>query len=169
MGMKRFRLILTALLLGMIVLPSFGQTVGYTHKPLGFDGCQVRFNVAKVGKSYSLIVTITSEKLKFLKQSTMMLKTFDGDVIKLDGGMLDTSKSTDGGFVIGDVLLTDTKVSSTAQFDVTPEQFELLKKGVAKIRLLTIPKEHEHIFDKDKIGEKIYQLYQKALNKEDKF
>ena len=45
----------------------------------------------------------------------------------------------------------------------------LLKKGVAKIRLSTIPIEHERTFAKDKIGKKLYQFFLKQKNKDNDF
>lgn len=94
----------------------------------------------------------------------MLLKTFDGDVIKLDGSQIGNG-SESAGIVSGNIFLPITEISSTAQFKISPQQFELLKKGVAKIRLSTIPIEHERTFAKDKIGKKLYQFFLKQKNK----
>ncbi len=61
---------------------SYAQTVGYTYKALAAKGCNVRYGVAKQDSTYYIYVTIKSDKIVFLQQSTMLLKTFDGDIIK---------------------------------------------------------------------------------------
>ncbi|MDE6001962.1 MAG: hypothetical protein K2G76_00475, partial [Prevotella sp.] len=84
-------------------------------------------------------------------------------VIKLKGSLIDNhTKSV--GRVEENVIQPETYVYSTAQFRITPEQFELIKNGIAKVRLSTIPVEHERTFRKDKIGRKLYQFYLKADN-----
>lgn len=50
------------------------------------------------------------------------------------------------------VVIPITEISSTAQFWITPQQFEILNEGVAKIRLSMTPMNHERTFKKDKIG-----------------
>ena len=67
------------------------------------------------------------------------------------------------------MIYPETEISSTAQFKISPQQFELLKKGVAKIRLSTIPIEHERTFTKDKIGKKLYQFFMKQKDKDNDF
>lgn len=67
------------------------------------------------------------------------------------------------------VCITITEIKSTAQFSITPEQFEILKEGVAKIRLSMTPMNHERTFKKDKIGKKLYEFFQKEKTKDDNF
>jgi hypothetical protein len=141
------------------------QTVGYSYMPLAANGCNVKFSVAKQDTSYCIIVIVESDRFKFLSKPTMMLKTFDGDVLKLQGTLLDNGVEPEG--VISGIVISG--VTTTAQFAVTQEQFELLNKGVSKIRLSTIPVEHERTFAKDKIGKELYSLYIKAKSKEDNF
>ncbi len=148
---------------------SYAQTVGYTYKALAAKGCNVRYGVAKQDSTYYIFVTIKSDRIVFLQQSTMLLKTFDGDVIKLYGGLNSTSSTTAGGHVTGNVVTTSTEICSMAQFETSPEQFELIKNGIAKVRLSTIPIEHERAFSKDKIGKKLYQFYLKQRDKDDSF
>lgn len=91
----------------------------------------------------------------------MLLKTFDGEIIKLHGKAINIdSQSTN--YASGNI-------SSTAQFIATPAQLELLKKGISKVRLSTSPIEHEREFKKDKIGEKLYQLFLKQKDKDNNF
>lgn len=144
------------------------QTVGYTYRPLAAEGCNMKYSVVKQDTAYYIIATVKSDRLNFLKESTMLLKTFDGEVIKLYGSQIGSGSET-AGIVSGNIVLPVTEISSTAQFKISPQQFELLKKGVAKIRLSTIPIEHKRTFAKDKIGKKLYQFFLKQKNKDNDF
>ena len=154
--------IILSIVLTMCSININAQTVGYTYRPLAAEGCNMKYSVVKQDTAYYIIATVKSDRLNFLKESTMLLKTFDGEVIKLYGSKIGSSSET-AGIVSGNIVLPVTEISSTAQFKISPQQFELLKKGVAKIRLSTIPIEHERTFAKDKIGKKLYQFFLKHL------
>lgn len=164
--MKIKTLVISLMLL--VVCGSYAQTVSYSYKPLAEEGCCVYYSIAKQDSTYSIIVKVTSDKLLFLKESTILFKTFDGDIIKLHGTAIGNG-SESSGLVSGNIVLPITEINSTAQFTATPAQLELLKKGIAKVRLSTIPIEHEREFKKDKIGKELYQLFVKQKNKEDNF
>ena len=162
--MKKLLLILF-LTLG---LETIAQTVGYSYRPLTAEGCNMKYSVAKQDTAFYIIVTVRSEHLKFLKESTFLIKTFDGEIIRLQGDLID-SGSESVGVLVGNIMLPVTEINSTVQFRITPNQFELIKNGIAKVRLSTIPIEHERIFKKDKIGKKLYKFYQNAKSKSDSF
>ena len=98
----------------------------------------------------------------------MMIRTANGDVLKFSGELIDNGTES-AGIVSGNMVIPVTSIISTAQFEVSPEQFELLKDGIIKVRLTTIPIEHEREFKKDKIGKKLYEFYLNVKNKEDDF
>ena len=160
--------IILSIVLTMCSININAQTVGYTYRPLAAEGCNMKYSVVKQDTAYYIIATVKSDRLNFLKESTMLLKTFDGEVIKLYGSKIGSSSET-AGIVSGNIVLPVTEISSTAQFKISPQQFELLKKGVAKIRLSTIPFEHERTFAKDKIGKKLYQFFLKQKKKDNDF
>ncbi len=160
--------IILSIVLTMCSININAQTVGYTYRPLAAEGCNMKYSVVKQDTAYYIITTVKSDRLNFLKESTMLLKTFDGEVIKLYGSQIGSGSET-AGIVSGNIVLPVTEISSTAQFKISPQQFELLKKGVAKIRLSTIPIEHERTFAKDKIGKKLYQFFLKQKNKDNDF
>ena len=160
--------IILSIVLTMCSVNINAQTVGYTYRPLAAEGCNMKYSVVKQDTAYYIIATVKSDRLNFLKESTMLLKTFDGEVIKLYGSQIASSSET-AGIVSGNIVLPVTGISSTAQFKISPQQFELLKKGMAKIRLSTIPIEHERTFAKDKIGKKLYQFFLKQKNKDNDF
>lgn len=160
--------IILSIILTMCSVNINAQTVGYTYRPLAAEGCNMKYSVVKQDTAYYIIATVKSDRLNFLKESTMLLKTFDGEVIKLYGSQIGSGSET-AGIVSGNIVLPVTEISSTAQFKISPQQFELLKKGVAKIRLSTIPIEHERTFAKDKIGKKLYQFFLKQKNKDNDF
>lgn len=151
-----------------IGLETIAQTVGYSYRPLAAEGCNMKYSVAKQDTSFYIIVTVRSERLKFLKESTFLLKTFDGEILRLKGDLIDSGSESAGVFV-GNIMLPVTEVNSTAQFRISPNQFELIRNGIAKVRLSTIPIEHERIFKKDKIGKKLYKFYQNIRSKSDFF
>lgn len=109
----------------------------------------MKYSVTRQDSVYYIIATVKSDRLTFLKESTMLIKNFDGEVIKLQGSLI-SNGSESAGVLIGNIVCPVTEISSTAQFKITPEQFEKIKDGIAKVRLSTIPIEHERTFSKDK-------------------
>ena len=162
--MKKLLFTIFCILIGIYY--SVGQTIGYTYKPLAAEGCSVKYNVVKQNDKYYVIVTVESDRMKFLTEATMMLKTFNNNVIKLNGSLLDTTTGSSAGIAVGNMILPITSIHSTAQFEIVEEQIEYFNEGISKIRLSTIPIEHERIFKKDKIGRKLYQQYQVVKNKD---
>ena len=132
-------LLLFCIILG---LNAKAQTVGYTYKALAAEGCNMKYSVAKQDTIYSIVATVRSDRMNFLTEPTMKIRTFRGKYLEL---------------------------SSTAQFRITPQQFEILNEGVAKIRLSMTPMNHERTFKKDKIGKKLYQFYLKEKQKDENF
>lgn len=158
-------LILLFLFIGCRVV---AQSVSYSYRPLAAEGCNVKYSVMKQDTAYYIIVTVRSDRLKFLKEPTFLIKNFDDDVIKLQGDLLDNANES-AGIMTGNIMIPVSIIYSTAQFRISPEQFELIKNGIAKVRLSTIPIEHERTFKKDKIGKKLYKFYLKAKSKSDDF
>lgn len=164
--MKRFLLLFVVALGG--ILSSFAQPVGYTYKAFLPEGCVVNYLVVLQNDSCFIEVDFDSDLSKFTEQPTMMVKTFNGDVIKLNGKnpvceVQSKLVERDG----------ETKVVSgfysKVRFFAEPSQMEALQNGIAKIRLSTTPYEHEREFKKDKIGKELYQRYLKEKNKDADF
>ena len=144
------------------------QTVGYTYKALAAEGCNMKYSVAKQDSSYYIIATVRSDRMTFLSNPTMKVRTFNDEVITLTGTAIGNG-SQSAGIVSGNIIIPVTEISSTAQFKVSPEQFESIKNGIAKVRLDMTPMNHERTFKKDKIGKKLYQFYLKAESQDDNF
>lgn len=155
-------------LLFTITSVSFAQTVGYTYKPLAAEGCTMKYSVVKQDTAYYIIATVRSDRMNFLNESTMKIRTFKDDVITLKGVVIG-SGSESAGIVSGNIVIPVTEISSTAQFAITPDEFDMLKSGISKVRLSMTPMDHERTFKKDKIGKKLYQFYLKAKAKDDDF
>ena len=145
------------------------QTVRYLHKPLSPEGCHVEYNVSKQDSAYYIIATVTSDRLIFLDNPTMKIRTFKDDVITLEGDVIGNRNGASFGYSIGNLGISESEIKSTAQFYITPEVFLLLKDGVAKVRLSMRPMNHERVFKKDKIGIALYQLYLDAQIQDDNF
>lgn len=147
---------------------SSAQTVGYTYKALAAEGCNMKYCVAKQDTMYSIVATVRSDRMNFLSEPTMKIRTFSGNYLELKGTVIG-NRSQSAGIISGNVVIPVTEISSTAQFQITPQQFEILNEGVAKIRLSMTPMNHERTFKKDKIGKKLYQFYQKEKLKDENF
>lgn len=160
--------IFVCLILLIISYQSNAQTVGYTYKALAAEGCNMKYSVAKQDTMYSIVATVRSDRMNFLSEPTMKIKTFSGKYLELRGTVIGNG-SQSAGIISGNVVIPVTEISSTAQFRITPQQFEILNEGVAKIRLSMTPMNHERTFKKDKIGKKLYQFYQKEKQKDENF
>lgn len=162
------RKIILFLFCTIIVLNIKTQTVSYSYKLLAAEGCYMRYSVAKQDTIYSIIATVRSDRMNFLNEPTMKVRTFKGEYLELKGDVIG-SGSQSMGIVSGNMVIPVTEISSTAQFRITPQQFEILNEGVAKIRLSMTPMNHERTFKKDKIGKKLYQFYLKEKQKDENF
>ena len=165
--MKKYLFTLSIVLL-MGCLPIKAQYVSYTYKPLAAEGCSMYFSVVEKDSSYYIVATVSSDRLRFLDEPTMKIRTFNDDVLTLNGVIIGND-SESMGIMAGVIMIPVSSISSTAQFEVTPEQFEMINSGVAKIRLSMSPMNHERTFKKDKIGKKLYKFYLKAKSQVDDF
>ena len=167
LNMKTIKIIL---LLFCIILGinAKAQTVGYTYKALAAEGCNMKYSVAKQDTIYSIVATVRSDRMKFLTKPTMKIRTFTGKYLELRGTVIGNG-SQSAGVISGNIVIPITEISSTAQFRITPQQFEILNEGVAKIRLSMTPMNHERTFKKDKIGKKLYQFYLNEKQKDENF
>ena len=149
-------------------LTANAQAVGYTYKALAAEGCNMKYSVVKQDTMYSIVATVSSDRMNFLSNPTMKIRTFSGKYLELKGTVIGNG-SQSVGIISGNVVIPVTEISSTAQFWITPQQFEILNEGVAKIRLSMTPMNHERTFKKDKIGKKLYQFYLKEKQKDENF
>lgn len=162
------RIILSFILGSICLFSSVAQPVGYTHKAFLPEGCVVNYLVVMQNDSCFIEVNFDSDLSKFTDQPTMMVRTFDGTVFKLNG-------STPVCKVESKLVERDgeTKVVSgfysTVRFCIEASQMEAMKNGIAKVRLSTTPYEHEREFKKDKIGKPLYEQYLKKNNKDADF
>ena len=175
-----FRLLLLVICL-ISVRESFAQTVSYTNRPLLGEVHQVQYSIAKMDSVYYLIVTVHSSKMYFLTNPIMKVRTFNDEVFTLNGvNVRDNSQTaayisgTNGNsntatYIPGRTVYPITRISTTAQFRITPEQLDKMGNGIAKIRLSMTPMNHERTFKKDKIGKKLYKLYQKVKDQDESF
>lgn len=132
------------------------------------DGYTFSYGVAKQDSLYSIVATVKSNCMVFLKDPIMKIRTFSDELIELKGTVI-SNASENGGTIVNNVILADTDISSIAQFWITPDQLELLQHGIAKIRLTMIPSNHEKQFKKDKLGKALYHCYQLAIKDDESF
>ena len=144
------------------------QTVRYSYKPLAEEGCSVSYSIAQQDSLFYLFVTIKSDRFKFLNSPIMKLKTFNNSVLTLNGKSLGDG-TTSAGIVIGNMVLPISELQTTAQFQITESQIEMLNEGISKVRITAIPINHERTFKKDKVGKKLYKLYLKKKKEVEDF
>lgn len=99
--------------------------------------------------------------------ATLMLKTKNGEVIKLEGSCKGENKRSAGvgtGFAYTNMVVSSitTTTGSIQLYPISDEQIEKLKDGIVKIRINTLPVMTEKKFTKDEIGAKLYQKFQEA-------
>lgn len=158
-------------LASIVALASCGaaKQVGYNHKLLSDEGCTVYLYAAQEQDNTPLIVvTVQSDRLVFSEEPTMLLKTFDGTVIESHGKNINAS-STPYYITSGSVAIPVNTINAMAQFPITDDEIELLKYGISKIRLTTIPIQHEKEFKVDIIGKRLYKLFQKVRSTDSSF
>ncbi|KAA3934007.1 hypothetical protein F3F43_31540 [Bacteroides ovatus] len=145
-------------------------TIGLTPPAQEYfvDGYTFTYGVAKQDSLYSIVATVKSNCMVFLKDPIMKIRTFSDELIELKGTVI-SNASENGGTIVNNVILADTDISSIAQFWITPDQLELLQHGIAKIRLTMTPSNHEKQFKKDKIGKALYHCYQLAIQDDETF
>lgn len=85
--MKYIKIILLILCLCWGLL-SNAQTVGYTYKALAAEGCNMKYSVAKQDTMYSIVATVRSDRMKFLSEPTMKIRTFSGKYLELKGTVI---------------------------------------------------------------------------------
>ena len=85
-------------------LTANAQTVGYTYKPLAAEGCTMKYSVAKQGTEYSIVATVRSDRMIFLCNPIMMIKTFTGEYLELKGTVIGNG-SHSAGIISGNLVL----------------------------------------------------------------
>lgn len=177
--MKRISFILTVVF--ACVLSSCGTPyrvteskyqVGYVYRPLAEEGCEVTYSAVKEHDGLYIVASVLSENLKISENPVLMLKNFNGDLIRLVGK--EVSTQTEGGYgvtftgyypIMG-VTVIGSEINAMAKFKIDESQLNLLLCGIQKIRLSTIPITHEITFKDDEIGNKLYDRLMAAKETE---
>lgn len=159
--MKKVLLLLVTCLMALSIQAQ--EKVKYSGQ-----GMRFKYTVLTQDTLNYIVVTMTSEKQAFAQPTTLMFKTFEDDVIKMEGDVVDGNKKTAGVMVSGFMIPISERVF-IAQFKISDEELELLRKGIKKVRLTTVPKQHEKEFSKDKLGVKLNNMFMNAREKRDSF
>ena len=162
------KLILFVFVTVLLLSCGSAKSVSYTHKPLAAEGCSVTYSALQHDGQLFIVVTVKSDRLVFSDAPTMMLKNFEGEVLKLEGTNLQSRTETSG-VLIGSMVLPVSELNALAQFPVTPGEIDFFKSGIAKVRLSTIPIVHEKTFSGDKIGRYLYSELLSAFSSESTF
>ena len=142
--------------------------VGYTHKPLAAEGCEVSYSISQQSEDLFIIVSISSDRLVFTDTPTMKMRNFQGDIIEFNGKSLST-QSESAGVLVNNIVLPITELKAMAQFKIEKEQIPFFESGIQKVRITTIPLVHEKTFTNDVIGYWLYKKLGEALKANDDF
>lgn len=115
-----------------------------------------------------IVVSMETGQQAFVQPPILMFKTFEDDVIKMEGTVVD-DKNSNGGVMVSGIFVPISVRTFIAQFKISDEEVELLRKGIKKVRLTTLPKQHEKVFSKDKLGVKLYNMFVNAQEKQNDF
>ncbi len=165
------RRILTAFIFSLLFIVTSCSTamkVGYTHKPLAAEGCEVNYLITQQSEDLFIIVSISSDRLVFTDAPTMKMRNFQGDVIELNGKSLST-QSESAGVLVNNIVLPVTELKAMAQFKIEKEQIPFFESGIQKVRITTAPLVHEKTFTNDVIGHWLYRKLSEVLKANDDF
>ncbi len=147
---------------------STAMKVGYTHKPLAAEGCEVNYSISQQSEDLFIIVSISSDRLVFTDAPTMKIRNFQGDVIELNGKSLST-QSESAGVLVNNIVLPVTELKAMAQFKIEKEQIPFFESGIQKVRISTVPLVHEKTFTNDVIGHWLYKKLDETQRTQDNF
>ena len=139
------------------------KTASYVAK-----GYKYTYNVVVQDSLCFLIVSFESGKNTFSAEPILMLKTFNDEVISLQGKTVEGKTSTYGIISSGGMIPISVH-KSMAQFPIRQQDIDKLNNGISKIRISTIPQQHEKEFKKDKIGQKLYKMFEQTISKAREF
>ena len=172
------RKLFSILLLSFLMLGSTlrAEVVSYTAFTGHFGVTEdYQYSIASHNNNYYLVVKIIavvhveSDGSSFFNDPILKIRTFNQEVVTLKGTVVQP-KSRYEAVPVGADKQHKPVVYSIAQFPVTAEDMEKIGHGITKIRLTTLPYNHEQIFKKkDKMGLKLYRSYLETKEQEENF
>ena len=150
----------------LVAICNIFAIAAYSQKSASYvaKGYKYTYNVVVQDSLCFLIVSFESGKNTFSAEPILMLKTFNDEVISLQGKTVEGKTSTYG--IMSSAGMIPISVNkSMAQFQIRLQDIEKLNNGISKIRISTIPQIHEKEFKKDKIGKKLYKMFGEATAK----
>lgn len=140
------------------------QTFTDSYKTIWGETYKLTFGVSYIKYSGFLIVEINSCGMSFKKEPKMKIISFNNEYLELDGFKTDDTKNNYG-VIVGNIVYPVTKNSTMAIFPINNNFIDLIKNGISFLTLTMEPINFELSYKKDKIGKKIYKLYQKEQKK----
>ena len=126
--------------------------VGYAHKPLAAEGCEVSYSISQQSEDLFIIVSIPSDRLVFIDAPTMKMR----NLIEFNGKPLST-QSESAGVLVNYIVMPITELKAMAQFQIEKEQVPFFESDIQKVRITTMPLVHEKTFANDVIGHWLYR------------
>ena len=171
--MKR---LFAVLLLSFLMLGSTLQAegLGYSSSSKQYGESEdYTYSIATYNNVYCLVVQIgvvvngSWDGSTFFPEPILKIRTFNQEVVTLKGTIVQPKTSYES--IVGVDSKRKTLAYSMATFPVTAEDMEKIGHGISKLRLTTMPVNHEQSFKKDKLGLKLYQAYLETKAQEENF
>ena len=162
--------ILFLVLCVMISMMGKAETVKYEDGFLG-TSAEFKFTIEMRSDSVFLIVNVISPDVKIMEDAKMLIKFYDNSIIKLTGERKDVGLLTSvsgsvfgvNGQTYGGTTSTNSYFSQ-AEFPISKADIEKFKNGIKKIRINTSPDIHTKQWNKDKIGEKLFNQFSTLMS-----
>lgn len=126
------------------------------------QACTVRYAAGLEEGRPFVAVTVLSRKLVVDEAPLLLMKTFDGRIIRSEGRRVACWTTVPEGEKRDESFEFSTLLHAVVRFPLTEEEVEMLSGGIAKIRLSTLPQTYECSFRKDRIGRKLHALFREA-------
>ena len=155
--MKKF---LTLIFLFAFIFQANGQKkVSFQVKPLSDYGYTLYMIMSNDEKGYYILAEMQSVDLQVSSEPTLMLKTRNEEIIKLEGELIST-KQRQIGVMVGNMYIPATSSRPQIKFPLNKETINKLPE-ITKAKLTTIPSTPDKEFSKNSVWVKLYKEYEK--------
>ena len=155
------RRIISILVLSLFFIHSYAQDVSFSN----LDGLDINIYAEQFdGQEYMIISFGPTDKYIAVENTSLNIEFFTGDVLKIKGYVVNIGSQTN----------TRTNANTTIQvqkdimyyrFDLSAQDVEKFKSGIKNLSIYTIPRVYRKSYDKDKIGQKLYNVFMEQKDK----
>ena len=148
----------------------FCTTTAFCAKKIkyGNQGCNIFWSVYHPNESYQLVTQITTSNKELANPVTLKIKLFNDEIITLKG-KIDHLGTESAGLCLYNLIIPISEQQYRVMYPISEEELDMLKHGVKKVQISTLPEINVKVFKKDVIGQRLWNEYQEKKNSEDDF